>query len=120
MTTEELIIKKNNPSLEKKEAKLRISDDVRRKLIDRRRAQNKANPKSMNEIETTVWQYIEESCRDKNMGFRFSTTEKKEILDMIEHVMFGFGILEPLIHDKEITEIMVNSKDKRTINAGFG
>ena len=74
MTTEELIIKKNNPSLEKKEAKLRISDDVRRKLIDRRRAQNKANPKSMNEIETTVWQYIEESCRDKNMGFGFSTT----------------------------------------------
>lgn len=111
MTTEELIIKKNNPRLEKKEAKLRISDEVRRKLIDRRRAQNKANPKSIDEIETTVWQYIEESCRDKNIGFRFSTTEKKEILDMIEHVMFGFGILEPLIHDKEITEIMVNSKD---------
>lgn len=112
MTVEELIIKNNNPIEEKKELAAEISEEVRRKLIDRRRNYNEPNPKGMDEIEIRAWKYIEEVCRERKTQFRFSGSEKKEILDMIEHVMFGYGVLEPLIHDEEITEIMVNGIDR--------
>ena len=42
----------------------------------------------------------------------YSTTEKKDLYIQVCHAIFGYGVIQPLLDDIEITEIMINGTDK--------
>ncbi len=53
---------------------------------------------------------IESERRSSNVYI--DSQEEADILEALIQVMFGYGILDPLVKDEDITEIMVNGLDE--------
>lgn len=66
----------------------------------------------MQYVRNNIWRIIEDEIETHHDQWQLSSYERAEVLEQLMHSMFGYGILEPLIHDTSITEIMVNGLDK--------
>lgn len=67
---------------------------------------------NLSHIRNSVWKMIEDELETNRAEWILTSYERAEILEQLIHTMFGYGVLEPLIHDKSITEIMVNGANK--------
>jgi pilus assembly protein CpaF len=79
-------------------------------LIDRVSVLMEANPAILDEDRQTISGYLEQAYQESNPGFSDSVKTRmfKEMLDEI----LGFGPLQPLLDDPDITEVMVNGINK--------
>lgn len=59
-------------------------------------------------VQTSTWLIIEEELNDRFSNLVLSIGEKNNILENILQIMFGYGVIEPIINDKSVTEIMIN------------
>ncbi|MCM2677132.1 CpaF family protein [Alkalicoccobacillus plakortidis] len=83
-----------------------VDDKVIRELISRLREtldlmHSIPNDKLMEHVENAVFEYAQEHS--------LKSAEMKWLVDRIYHSFRGYDVLQPLIEDKSITEIMVNS-----------
>lgn len=83
-----------------------VDDKVIRELIGRLREtldlmHSIPNEELMEHVENAVFEYAREH--------RLKSAEMKWLVDRIYHSFRGYDVLQPLIEDKSITEIMVNS-----------
>ncbi len=62
-------------------------------------------------VRTSTWKIIEEELNETYKTMILSPLEKGEILEKILQVMFGYGVIEPYINDKNVTEIMINGTE---------
>lgn len=85
-------------------------DKLKRHLMDRVDVLMEANHAILDEDRQTISDYLEQAYQELNPGFSDSvkTQMLKEILDGI----LGFGPLQPLLDDPDITEVMVNGINK--------
>lgn len=118
MTIERMIFNRSETFAAKKEKSADIMEQVRRQIIDSRRQKGLGNPHDMEEISDGAWQWIEFYCRPEKAKCRFSAREKQQIYELLEHTMFGYGVLDPLIKNPEITEVMVNGIDDIFVEKG--
>ncbi|WP_127580756.1 CpaF family protein [Paenibacillus koleovorans] len=63
-------------------------------------------------IRNMIWRIIEDEMEFNRREWTLNSYERAEILEQLMHTMFGYGILENLIHDPSVTEIMVNGLSK--------
>lgn len=63
-------------------------------------------------IRNNIWRAIEDETEIHRKRWSLSSYERSEILEQLMNLMFGYGILEPLINDSSVTEIMVNGLDR--------
>lgn len=111
MSVEAMITGRINESSGKKRLVGNIVEEVRKQVIDSRRSRNAASPKNLEEIWDEVWKSVEHECWKHTTTIPFTPAEKAEIMKKTGNIMFGYGVLDPLIEDASITEIMVNGKD---------
>ena len=83
---------------------LRIRDSVQKTLLSSNTTrEKKIEPEEMRkEIEASVNQFLQE----ENLLYNFGTREK--LLEWIIGDILGYGPIEPLLKDPDITEVMVN------------
>lgn len=83
---------------------------VKYHLIDRAAVLMEANHGILDEDRQTISGYLEQAYQELNPGFSDSVKTQifKEMLDEI----LGFGPLQPLLDDPDITEVMVNGINK--------
>jgi pilus assembly protein CpaF len=62
--------------------------------------------------EAQIRQYILYEIEQRENSSYLSIRKKSELVNVIFNSINGLGALQPLIEDKEITEIMINSKDE--------
>ena len=111
MSLEAMIQGRINESGDKKIIAGGIVEEVRKQVIDNRRLQNAVNPKNLEEIWDEVWNAVEHKCWEYSNTMFFTSAEKAAIMKTTGNIMFGYGVLDPLIEDASVTEIMVNGKD---------
>lgn len=111
MSLEAMIQGRINESGDKKIIAGGIVEEVRKQVIDNRRLQNAVNPKNLEEIWDEVWNAVEHKCWEHSNTMFFTSAEKAAIMKTTGNIMFGYGVLDPLIEDASVTEIMVNGKD---------
>lgn len=85
-------------------------DKFKYHLIDTITVLMEANPAMVNEDRQAISGYLEQAYQEGNPGFSDSVKTQmfKEVLDEI----LGFGPLQPLLDDPDITEVMVNGINK--------
>jgi pilus assembly protein CpaF len=59
-----------------------------------------------------AWTMLDEELERGYRQLAPSSEVKRQLLDRLLQMMFGFGVLEPFIHDPTVTEIMVNGTDR--------
>ena len=111
MSLEAMIQGRINESGDKKIIAGGIVEEVRKQVIDNRRIQNAVNPKNLEEIWDEAWNAVEHKCWEHSNTMFFTSAEKAAIMKTTGNIMFGYGVLDPLIEDASVTEIMVNGKD---------
>lgn len=111
MSLEAMIKGRINESGDKKIIAGGIVEEVRKQVIDNRRIQNAVNPKNLEEIWDEIWNAVEHKCWEHSNTMLFTSAEKAAIMKTTGNIMFGYGVLDPLIEDASVTEIMVNGKD---------
>lgn len=62
-------------------------------------------------IRQSALRWIEEEINENFSDSLLNTQERYEIYELLQQNIFGFGVIEPLLDDKSITEIMINGKD---------
>ncbi|MBN6188052.1 CpaF family protein [Aneurinibacillus sp. BA2021] len=62
-------------------------------------------------IREIAWRFLEEETEGAYSWLMLSSYEKNEVLHKLLRNMFGYGIIEPYLHDPEITEIMINGPE---------
>jgi pilus assembly protein CpaF len=106
------ISKENNQAQksEKSELKqdyIKIRDAVQKKLL----ANSKDNASvDSEELRSLIVDSFNEVLEDENILYNHST--RNEILDWVLADILGYGPIEPLLADPDITEIMVNGHDQ--------
>jgi pilus assembly protein CpaF len=83
-----------------------IRDAVQKDLL----AGNNNNLKDPAQIKLEIEKSFSQILEDKNLLYNHST--RTQILEWIVEDILGYGPIEPLLNDPEITEIMVNGYDK--------
>ncbi|RTE11331.1 CpaF family protein [Paenibacillus whitsoniae] len=63
-------------------------------------------------IRNTIWKMIEDEIALQNKEWMLNSYDRSEVLEQLMHTMFGYGVLDSLIHDPQVTEIMVNGIHK--------
>lgn len=111
MSIENMILARKGSLSHKKETTIRIVEKVRKEIIDDRRIRNLNNPQNLEEIWNTAWRFIEKEIKEYEPELIFTSSEKAEMMKKLGNVMFGYGVLDTLIENPDITEIMVNGKD---------
>ena len=92
--------------------KMEIFQQVRLRISENRDMFAFGSLQDMQYIRNSIWKIIEDEMESNRTDRLLTSYERAEILEQILHTMFGFGILEPLIHDPLVTEIMVNGLNK--------
>ncbi len=111
MSVEQLLKSSNNQLDQIIENKNTLIKRVRERLIEQHNAEDISNPQKFNSIRDTAWTMIEEELQRDSSKY-LDSYEKADILESIIRTMFGYGVLDPLINNPEITEIMVNGIHK--------
>jgi pilus assembly protein CpaF len=83
-----------------------IRDAVQKDLL----ASNNNNLKDPEQIKSEIEKSFSQILEDKNLLYNHST--RTQILGWVVEDILGYGPIEPLLNDPEITEIMVNGYDK--------
>lgn len=87
-----------------------VTEIIRRKIMDN------CNFTAMSdiELENKISEYINEEFAGKYL----SLTEKVDIADQVFSLMRGLGVLDSIIHDDDITEVMINGRKDIFIERG--
>jgi pilus assembly protein CpaF len=59
-------------------------------------------------LKQLVWKVLEEEYETNYVDLLLDTSEKRLITEEIVRNLIGFGVIDPLVKDEEITEIMIN------------
>lgn len=92
--------------------KFMLLKKIREKLVENYSMDNKNKIEKYNTIRTIAISMIEDEASKKDFNVYLDSYDKAEILENIMQNIFGYGILDPLISNENITEIMVNGTDK--------
>ncbi|MDR6551563.1 CpaF family protein [Paenibacillus qinlingensis] len=92
--------------------KTEIFGRVRQKIADNRELFASDMKQDIAYIRNMIWKIIEDELASQRTEWMLSSYDRSEILEQLMHTMFGFGILDALIHDTQVTEIMVNGIKK--------
>ncbi|OAS16042.1 CpaF family protein [Paenibacillus oryzisoli] len=92
--------------------KAEIFSSVRQKIADNRELFSNDNKNDLPYIRNAIWRIIEDEIDMQKKEWLLSSYDRSEILEQLMHTMFGYGILDSLIHDPQVTEIMVNGIHK--------
>lgn len=123
MSIEELIKQRQNDyldegmvgdktSVEYTDKKTQVYHRVRLRISENRDLFLSNGLEDLQYIRNNIWKIIEDELEANRSQWILSSYERAEILEQLMHTMFGYGIIEPLIHDRSITEIMVNGINK--------
>ncbi|WBW95956.1 CpaF family protein [Oceanirhabdus sp. W0125-5] len=99
---------KKSESIGNKEVKMQIMNAVKNKISDSRDIDIFNIESAKEKIENSAIKWIEEEINNEFRNEILSIHDKYEIYDLLINSIFGFGIIEPLLKDKEVTEIMIN------------
>jgi len=91
-------------------------DKIRRRLISEYRGLLSGESNQEKELQEVITYILEEAMSGE--GSKLSAEEKKKIITELVHEFTGFGPLEKLLKDPEITEIMVNGPNTIYIEKG--
>lgn len=84
---------------------------IRERLVESYSFDNTNKIEKFNTIRTSAMSMIEDEVNQNSCSTYLDSYDKAEILEMLMQGIFGYGILDPLIKNKNITEIMVNGLD---------
>jgi pilus assembly protein CpaF len=62
-------------------------------------------------LRLTIRNLLEEECESVQHEILFTQAEKKILTEDILQQLTGFGIIDPLINDENVTEIMINGRE---------
>jgi len=82
-----------------------LKQRVHQELLDRvdlARLRNLPTKATHDEVRTQVDQILEST------GVALNDSERRNLLEDVQHEMFGFGPLEPLLADRDVNDILVN------------
>ncbi len=101
------IVNDSNKDSELEKEFIPIRDAVQKKLLD-----NTSNEMSMDpeKIKSLIEDSFNQILEDKNLLYNRST--RNQMLDWLIADIVGYGPLEPLLNDPDITEIMVNGNSQ--------
>ena len=85
-----------------------LRDQVQQQLLAE--TNGELPPVEINQLRKLIEEYFNELVRDNKLLYTRSTREK--ILAWVTADIIGYGPIEPLLNDPNITEIMVNGSDK--------
>lgn len=92
--------------------KAEVYNRVRQRISENRDLFIAGLDRDISYIRNNIWKIIEDEMESNRKDWVLTSYERAEVLEQLMHTMFGYGILEPLIHDPLVTEIMVNGIDK--------
>lgn len=94
-----------------------LTAKVRERLLDQSHRLDLTAPDARSVVRDLIWQLIEEE-EARNPLTLYTAAEKAAVLERIFLTVFGYGMLDPLLHDPEVTEIMINGPDTIFIERG--
>lgn len=121
MNVEELIKRRQEEQLQQKaipgnsssgDVKTEIFNKLRHKIAENRELFASDMKQDALYVRNTIWRIIEDELAANRTDWMLNSFDRLEILEQLLHTMFGYGILEPLIHDPQVSEIMVNGMNK--------
>jgi pilus assembly protein CpaF len=95
---------------EESSQKNELKHAVRERIIE----QYKKDEALLNQPEwmrQVVWKVLEEECESGFGHVILTLHEKREMVEEIVQQLVGFGIIDPLVKNEQITEIMINGID---------
>ncbi|OEF99143.1 ATPase [Vulcanibacillus modesticaldus] len=94
------------------DAKSELYHRVRQRISENRDLFISGLGRELSYVRNNIWKIIEDEMEAHRNEWLLTSYERAEVLEQLMHTMFGYGVLEPLIHDPTVTEIMVNGLDK--------
>lgn len=85
--------------------KQRILEAVKNRISEERDIDLEQAEKTVREL---AWRWIEEEADLQSKKITITAQQKYEMLEELIQNMFGYGVIDPFIKDKDITEIMIN------------
>jgi pilus assembly protein CpaF len=102
----------DSSSKEYVDKKMQVYQRVRQRISENRDLFLTHGSQDLQYIRNNIWKIIEDEQESNRSEWILTSYERAEILEQLMHTMFGYGIIEPLINDRSITEIMVNGINK--------
>lgn len=105
---------KNNNEITDKlnNCKLELEKKIHERLVEEYSADEINSIKKFNNIKNAAWSILENEIARNKYQVYLDSYDKADIIEQVIHVIFGYGILDPLIKDPSITEIMINGIDR--------
>lgn len=91
---------------------------VRSRIVQANSGQDVERAGFRRQVEAEIWTLIDEESRGHFSHLMLSEADKRELFQRVIQSMFGFGPLEDLLHEPDITEIMVNGPSRVFIERG--
>ncbi len=100
--------------------KTRLLTAVRDQLVQDHRFSDFTSSHKDEAIRKYVWQVIEELSNAEFRHLMLTAGDKAVLLENLIQMLYGLGVIEPLVRDPLITEIMVNGADEIFIEKAGG
>lgn len=94
-----------------REIKLEIMNAIKNKISERREIDIFNLEVAKEKIQNATMKWIEEEINTNYRQVILSMHDKHDIYDLLINSIFGFGVIEPILKDKSITEIMINGPE---------
>lgn len=94
------------------EGKMELMRVVRNRITEDRSFDDILSEEAQEAIREIAWRIIEDQSETVFSYLMLNSFEKGEILEHLLQNMFGFGIIEPLLNDRNITEVMINGPER--------
>lgn len=98
-------------NISNKELKLEIMSAIKNKISEKREIDIFNLEAAKEKIKTVAPKWIEEEINTNHRQVIFSVHDKHDIFELLLNSIFGFGVIEPILKDKSITEIMINGPE---------
>jgi pilus assembly protein CpaF len=98
-------------NINNREIKLEIMNAVKNKISERREIDIFNLEVAKEKIKKAATKWIEEEINTNYRQVMLSIHDKHDIYDLLVNSIFGFGVIEPILRDKSITEIMINGPE---------
>jgi len=112
MKIEEIIKSKRNERssdlTELDSRKESLIDTIKQRLLEYRDYGNATFDEKLSIVRQIAFKLLDDETARDYKDLLLTSFEKNEIIDNMIQSMFGYGVIEPYIHNEDITEIMVN------------
>lgn len=99
---------KQDISFERNTETGKLLQRIKERISEERQIDIKNDEESKELLKHTIEQYIEEESEKDFSYLMLGAYEKSELANMLFQNMVGYGVIDHLINDKDVTEIMIN------------